>query len=231
MAYATGDINLTAYWKHGKGALIQHPSQLIPVLIAYARGFMDDISLMVNESGAIYAQANMPNNNKPEVEHTDSTTMVLQALSQKQQIQEVSVDLGWPTEPTKMFLYIISFIWNGTRFRYTMEEDQPGQITLEPSCLDTKAPQEPQQITRLDPSNAQCTLGAYITLDGSGGKQLEVLKEKTRHWCKCLSKQGGLSNSERWTSYHAIIHLALMYPLMVHCFSHKDLKPIQTLLD
>ena len=84
----------------------------------------------------------------------------------------------------------------------------------------------------LDPSNAQQTLGAYITPDGSGKKQLKVLKEKTRHYgVKSLKKQGGLSNSERWTSYHTVIHLALTYPLMAHSFSDNDLKTNQTLLD
>jgi len=62
-----------------------------------------------------------------------------------------------------------------------MNKESLGDITLQQSTLNPHQ-QAPQAVMRLKTSNAQWTLGAYIAPDGSGKKQLEILKDnKTLH--------------------------------------------------
>ena len=73
----TIEATLTAYQKNCYGAIIKHLSQLIPFLWAYARGFMDDITLLVNESRLIFAQWVLPYDG----EHSSGPNRVCQAMT------------------------------------------------------------------------------------------------------------------------------------------------------
>ena len=130
---------------------------------------------------------------------------------------------------SKFLFYLIFFIWMGTIFWCVTKEESPGTISIKQSFLNPNIILNPQMLTWLDMTDVQHTLWVYIAPDGSGVKQLKILKEKMISWCKCLWKKEGIKNQDRLVSYQALICPALVCLFITHNFIAKDLCSMEYL--
>jgi len=146
----TIEATLAAYRKNCYGAIIKYSSQLIPLLWAYARGFMDDTTLLVNESRLIYAQWVLSYDGQ----HPSGPNRVCQAMTHIiEAYKNFLWTLGGQLSLPKCFYYLISFIWTGIFFHYAMKNEVISKIKINTSTLNPTQEETPDIIQRLEPDD------------------------------------------------------------------------------
>jgi len=82
--------------------------------------------------------------------------------------------MGGALVPKKSFWYLIDFRWQGSKWKYTKYDREPGEELL----MKDRTQQE-KPIRQLAANEAQCTLGVYLAPDGNNKTQIQILLQKT----------------------------------------------------
>ena len=83
--------------------------------------------------------------------------------------------LGGQLSLPTCFYYLMLFIWAGTFFPYAMKNEVNGEITINTTTLNPTQEETPDLIQRLEPDDAQQTLGIHIAPMGTGKFYLTML--------------------------------------------------------
>ena len=73
-------------------------------------------------------------------------------------------------------------------------------------------------------------LGLLFAPDGNNKQQLKELHQKARQSASSI-RASHLHANEKWMSYRSVIKPGILYPLITHQCSTKDLSSIQKILD
>jgi len=79
--------------------------------------------------------------------------------------------MGGALVPEKSFWYLIDFRWQGSKWKYTTYETEPGELLMKDHTQQEKPIQWLANI-------AQCTLGVYLAPDGNNKRQIQILLQK-----------------------------------------------------
>ena len=167
------------------------------------------------------------------VDDTDlfaSSTELLSGLEVVASLQR-SVDLweggiratGGAIEPDKSFWYLIDFVWHQGRWRYALEADCPADLTVRDLNGDVKT------LKRLDPSQAERTLGIRLAPDGNWQAEFDYLMAQAKKWADNI-RTAHLPRHLVRQSMATTIMKTMEYPLAVTCFTKRQcealMKPI-----
>jgi hypothetical protein len=113
---------------------------------------------------------------------------------------------GGAIRPDKSYLYLIDFIWTGSRWRYRQQVEMPENITVK------NGHGEPEVLTRLDPDDARKTLGVYLAMDGNSKAQVSYLRDKATDFAECI-RTGFVTRAKSWYALKSTIMKTLEYPM------------------
>ena len=106
----------------------------------------------------------------------------------------------------KSYWYLIDFKWKNDDWQYTSIEDIPGNITVRDADGQIKI------LPRLEPHDANETLGIFIAMDGNPKKQVEKLRGKAEEFAEHV-RTGFLTREEAWHALNSTIVKTLEYPM------------------
>ena len=106
----------------------------------------------------------------------------------------------------KSYWYLIDFKWQSNGWHYITKDDLPGEIQVRDADGEIKT------LPRLEPSEANETLGIYIAMDGNTRKQVEKLRHKAEDYAENV-RTGFLTRDEAWHSLKSTIVKTLEYPM------------------
>ena len=106
----------------------------------------------------------------------------------------------------KSYWYLIDFQWKSNAWHYVSKDDLPGDIQVRDADGKTKT------LPRLEPHEANETLGIYIAMDGNTRKQVEKLRTKAEDYAENV-RTGFLTREEAWHSLKSTIVKTLEYPM------------------
>ncbi len=174
-------------------------SQLSRKLSSFA--FVDDTDLCITH----------PSNNIEQVaKHMQSSVSTWEGLLRA---------TGGALVPDKCFWYLIDFKHNNGKWRYRSRDQIPGSLFVH----NDKGQQT--QIPHLEVSEAQCTLGVRIALDGNSSTKLSYLVSVATEWHDKMARSW-LSQHKATFSLHQVIFRKLQYSLLATTFSPKQCKSI-----
>jgi hypothetical protein len=128
---------------------------------------------------------------------------------------------GGAIVPTKSHWYLISYKWQNGQWRYTKTTEDPFDLTvmdeLGHRCI----------LNRLDPSEAERTLGARIAPKGSCAKEKQYLRDCATAWADHI-RTGKLPRGLSWQALLTTIMKKLEYPVLVTTFSRKECDHIMS---
>jgi hypothetical protein len=102
--------------------------------------------------------------------------------------------------------YLIDFVWCGNRWHYASKRDVPGYIFVRDANGHTKL------LARLEPHEANETLGIFLSMDGNQQAKVSSLRRKTAAFAKQI-RTGMLQQDEAWHALHSTIMKTLEYPM------------------
>ena len=120
----------------------------------------------------------------------------------------------------KCSYYVADFKRRGTNYSYKTINDIPGDLNLCESF-------DPFTVTvpRLQPSQAQKTLGHFLALDGNQIAHYIALENKMRNWANHI-KTSALVGYDRVEAYHAYIEKSMVYMISSSSLSYTQCKKL-----
>ena len=83
---------------------------------------------------------------------------------------------GGAIVPHKSFWYLIDFHWTNDKWDYRSISELPGNLLIK------DLNQHRHILNRLEPHEAEETLGVYLSMNGDETKQVEILREKAQQF-------------------------------------------------
>ncbi len=105
---------------------------------------------------------------------------------------------GGALGPEKSYWYLISFQWSGGRWSYAPVNNTPATIYMNDINNVRKA------VQRIEPHQAEETLGVWISPNGSATTQCNKLLEKATLWAKQM-RTGVIRKDETWLALQSTI--------------------------
>lgn len=102
--------------------------------------------------------------------------------------------------------YLIDFIWSNQKWHYATRQDTPGNITVRDADGQQKI------LPRLDPHEANETLGIHIAMDGNQAAEVLSLRSKTAAFAEKI-RTGFIQRDEAWHALNTTILKTLEYPM------------------
>jgi hypothetical protein len=102
--------------------------------------------------------------------------------------------------------YLIDFVWRNNSWHYASKRDVPGDITVRDADGQVKP------LPRLEPHEANETLGIFLTMDGDQQAEVQHLRSKTSAFAEHL-RTGMIQRDEAWHALHSTILKTLEYPM------------------
>jgi hypothetical protein len=121
----------------------------------------------------------------------------------------------YATHPDKSYWYLIDFTWTGSRWRYRMPAEMPGEITIKNEHGIR------EDLERVIRSSARKTLGVFIAMDGNSRAQVSYLREKATDFSECI-RTGFISRAESWYALKSTIMKTLEYRMEAISLSRKQ---------
>ena len=113
---------------------------------------------------------------------------------------------GGSIVPEKSFWYLIDFKWKSGKWRYSTPDETPGRLTVRDlHGVD-------RTLRRLHHTEAERTLGVYISPDGNMSTQAKILRSKASAWAE-MTRTGLIPRWLVWESFRSTITRSLHYPL------------------
>jgi hypothetical protein len=102
--------------------------------------------------------------------------------------------------------YLIDFIWSRNKWRYATKDDFPGDIQVRDAdgCL--------KILPRLEPNQANETLGIYLAMDGNHQEEINKLRSKAEEFAGHV-RTSMVTREEAWYSLHSTVMKTLEYPM------------------
>jgi Reverse transcriptase (RNA-dependent DNA polymerase) len=122
---------------------------------------------------------------------------------------------GGAIVPEKSHWYLIAYRWEGGSWRYARTIENPFELTVK----DEFGVRQP--LRRLTPADAERTLGARISPNGSCVREKRYLRECAEAWADHI-RTGRLPRSLSWKALLTTIMRTLLYPLPVTYFTRAD---------
>jgi hypothetical protein len=223
---ASADITLSAYTQHCTGAIFQHPSNLEPPREDHVSQFVDDATQYVNMEG-IQSRLSTTSIENLITNQGWSNGSPLTPIANRNSHKWSAYNWasGGKLNYDKCFWYLLHPVWKKTKYVLASNDDIRGDLDV--TDLSTGYI---TRIPRLEPSNAQRTLGVIFAPDGNNTQQLTLLKEKTQQWANSI-RTSNLRAHEKWIAYRSVLKPGILYPLPTHQCTANDLSPIQNILD
>ena len=223
---ASADVTLSTYSQYGTGAVFQHPAKLEEPREDHVGQFVDDATQFLNIDGieSRYTQETLHKLNDNATSSKGSPlTPIANDNSKKWSVYNWAS--GGKLNFDKCFWYLLHPMWNGKKYTLATKAELSGE-------LDILNPNDSfsTRIQRLDPHEAQRTLGVLFAPDGNNKQQIDNLRGKAQKWASCI-RVSHLQANDKWISYRSVLKPSLLYPLTTHRCSVKDLAPIQIILD
>ena len=106
----------------------------------------------------------------------------------------------------KSYWYLIDFKWENNKWSYMTKEDLPGDILVRDADGTYK------NLPRLDPSEANETLGIFIAMDGNQLAEVAKLRSKAEEFADHV-RTGFVTREEAWHALNTTIMKTLEYPM------------------
>jgi len=126
---------------------------------------------------------------------------------------------GGAVRPEKCWWYLVSFKWQGSKWKYTSVDEQPGEV-LVPDCEGDQT-----LVKRIGVTIPMRTLGVRIAADGNMSGEKEYLLERSREWANNLTK-AFLYRSEAALALLTTISRTWSYPLQCTSFTYRECEEI-----
>lgn len=102
--------------------------------------------------------------------------------------------------------YLIDFVWHNNHWKYASKFDIPGDILVRDADGRMKI------LPRLEPQEANETLGIFLAMDGNQLAEVKSLRTKTSSFAEQI-RTGFLQRDEAWHALHSTILKTLEYPM------------------
>ena len=144
-------------------------------------------------------------------------------LARAQLLSQRWTDALWATggvlRPEKCWWYMVSFKWNGSKWRYARINESEGEI-LVPDHARVATP-----VSRIEYNTPMRTLGVRIAADGNTRGEKEYLLSKSIEWSDQI-KKAFLYRSETALALTTTIARTWAYPLQATSFSKSECEDI-----
>ena len=142
------------------------------------------------------------------VDDTDLCTTLKDQKASGQQVAAIMQDTldlwegglratGGAIEPSKTYWHLVEYIWRQGDWRYATEAECPAVLQVK-DCQHGHL----HMLDRLSPSEARRTLGVFLDPDGNQKQQVEILREKSKHWADRV-RMGHLPRHLTWKALKA----------------------------
>jgi hypothetical protein len=111
--------------------------------------------------------------------------------------------------------YLIDFVWNRNKWKYATKQDVPGDINVRDADGRIKI------LPRLDPHQANETLGIFLAMDGNHRDEIDKLRSKTEEFAGFI-RTGFVTRDEAWYSLKSTIMKTLEYPMEAISLTEKE---------
>jgi Reverse transcriptase (RNA-dependent DNA polymerase) len=159
----------------------------------------------------------------------DDTDLCQMALTEEMTAEEVAMAMqvgmeawegamratGAAVVPAKSHWYLIDFKWKDGRWSYATTLDRPNSLTVK-DHLGVRS-----EIQRLEPSQAERTLGVRLAPDGNNETEKEYLYSVANEW-SLNARSGRLDHRSAWFNLTTVILAKLRYPLPVTTLTEAE---------
>lgn len=188
-AISTPIIHLMKRRNHGL-KFVSALSNMITEFVAYA--FVDDTDLVMSAHDTL-----------------EEAVVTLQGLQDFATDWDEALYLtGGAIVPEKSHWTMISMAWENDKWRYQTKDQLSGDIKLKDPIS-----RIPKPIKRLDPHEAEETLGVYLAGDGNNKKQIQKLRNKSQIFTQCI-KTGRISKYDMNSALRTTMMKTLEYPIL-----------------
>jgi len=108
--------------------------------------------------------------------------------------------------PEKTYWYLIEFKWNAGKWSYKSTAECPGSLFANDLYGNRK------ELLRIEPFQAQTTLGVDLAPDGNTIQQAKSMRAAAVKWADAM-RTGKISPSDAWVALTSTIWSTLSYPL------------------
>lgn len=117
--------------------------------------------------------------------------------------------------------YLIDFVWRNQCWHYATKAEVPGDILVR------DADDQYKILPRLEPHEANETLGIYIAMDGNQKAEVTSLRSKTAAFAEQI-RTGFIQKDKAWHALHSTILKTLEYPMEAINLSKRQWDYVMT---